>query len=137
MEPPAGDQHLPPTQIGAHASDIHLHRVPAQEVLNLHFPDLAHGHVALKEIVDAREDQHLFPGSLGDPHKLPDHPAGHRGHGDDDLIHLVLRDHPGQIISGAQNGAAQHSLVALQGIIIDKAHELNLVPIVVAQLPGG
>ncbi len=132
-----GHQHCSAAYVGAHARNVHLHRIPAQKVFNLHFPDLAHRHVAFQKIIHAGQDLHLPASGLGDVHKVPHHSPGHGRHGDDDLIHMVFRSHPGEIIPGPQHRVTQNGLLLLEGIIIYEPHQLDAGAVVVAQFPGG
>ena len=55
----AGDEHDPAAQVGAHAVDLHAHRLAAEHVLDLHLAHLAHQvHAAGEQLERRRQRAH-------------------------------------------------------------------------------
>ena len=105
----------------AHLLRVHHDGVAAQQVLQADFAQLAHGHLAVHELVDARYRADLAPCGAAQLQDLPAVGAAAAGDGKDDLVHAVLVAGPGDRVAAAHDGHALKVAAVLAGVVVHRA----------------
>ncbi len=91
----AGHQHAPAADQRGDLLRVGMHRLAAQQVFDLHVAQLADAGRAAQQLIHAGDDAGAHAGLLADVHDLADGRTRGAGHGDDDLVDLIVAHQPG------------------------------------------
>ncbi len=129
---PARNQHPFAPQQSLDRGRVGLDGIPAQQILDLHIPQLGHADSAVQQFIHAWHSFSRNAGLFADIDHFPDYLAGRCRHGDDHLSDLVL---PGQFrnsVAISQHLQAMNAHVMFVHVIIDEADgvqaQLGVVP---------
>ena len=134
----AGDHHHLAGDIPADLLQIHLNRVTAQQILQLHVPELADTDLAVDQLEHPRHRLHPAAGLAADVQNLLAVLSVAGGDGEDDLIDLVLLHRIGDLLPPAGDLYTVQIPAALAGVVVDDAHHPAAQPgIGIDQLASG
>ncbi len=107
IEPPcAGHEHALAADQRGHLRRVGLHRLAAQQVLDLHIAQLLDADTAVQQLVHAWNDARRHAGPIAYLQEFANRLAGRAGHGDDHLVHLLSRA-PGRGSPGGRPARAR------------------------------
>ena len=93
----------------------------AQKVLDGDVPEFRDRDLIVHQLIHAGEHLHFAAGLVAYAEDLLPIFAGHTGHGEEDLRHLILRDILEDRLSSADDGHALDGAVPLVGVVVDDA----------------
>ena len=114
----AGNQHHLPGNVARQFIQVHPHRLPAQQVLGVHLPQLADADLSVEHLIDAGKHMDLTPGSGADVQNLFPGNGGSAGDGKHDLVDPVALHRFGNILPAAHNGDSAEPAVYLRGVVV-------------------
>jgi hypothetical protein len=135
---PAGarDEHDLVLQVGAHAVQLHHHRVAPQHVLDPHFAQLpGELDAAAQELEHRRQRPHRDVALPAGGHDLGPQDAGGRGDRDDDLVRFLAVEDLPDLVRRAQDLHPRRGHVALPRIIVHEPDRPRAEVRVQTQLP--
>jgi len=116
----ARDQHALARQQFPDPGRIGLHRLAAQQIIDLHVAQLVELDAPVQQLVDARHDASSHARGLADVDELAHGPARCARHGDDDLVDMMLSDELWDRLSSSQHpNPVQHHPV-FRRVIVDE-----------------
>ena len=132
---PAGDQDHLALDIIHDLLHLQLHRIPAQQILDLHLPEHGHADLLIDQLVNAGKHQDLAACLLADIQK-PLLCRGREGrNGDDDLLHLIFFRVIGNLLLPADHGNALEICTDLDRIIVYDTGDRPVQMLAVFHLP--
>ena len=131
----AGDHHHLAGDIPADLLQIHLNRVTAQQILQLHVPKLADTDLAADQLEHPRHRLHPAAGLAADVQNLLAVLSVAGGDGENDLIDLVLLHRIGDLLPPAGDLYTVQIPAALAGVVVDDAHHPAAQPGIGIDLP--
>ena len=134
---PAGPrhQHPPPLDQRIHLDRVGEHGLAAQQVLDLHRPQLIQPHLPAQQLVDPGDDARAHACLFADGHDLPDASPGRRGHGDNDLGHVKAARDVRDGMAVAQHRHAVDAHVVLAQVVVDEPDRVDAELGIALQLP--
>ena len=110
MEPPAPVTKIVlPDRKPDRTSAVELHRVAAEQVIELNLAQLGHGDFAGDDVVEGGNGQHLQTGPRGESDGLAPNRVRHRRHGDDRMLDLEVGRHARDIGELPAHGGRRES----------------------------
>ena len=109
--------------------------IPAQQILDLHFPEHGYIHLLVHHLVDAGQHQDLAGGLLADLQQFPAFVRRQGGNGDDNLFYLVLFHHGRNVFLAPHYRDALKPGADLFWIIVDDAGNLPVQVLAVFHFP--
>ena len=100
---------------------VHADGFPAQQILHLHVPQLAHAHLAVDQLVHARKGTQLTVGFLTDIQDIPDHRTGRGRDRDEDLVDIVKVGGFDDLVPAANHLDALDELAPFLPVVVDDA----------------
>ena len=133
----AGHEHHAPAQVGAHAVDLHAHRLAAEHVLHAHLAHLAHEvHAAGEQLEGRGQRAHRDAAVAAGGHDLLAQDARGGGDRDDHLVGLDVVEHARELVGRAEHLVAGHAHALLARVVVHEAHRRRAQARVAAQLEG-
>ena len=126
MEPPApvtrtrlaGREH-------SHLVEVGLNRLAPKQVLDFDVPERANRDPPGEDVVHPGHGAGHGPGFTGGPHDLPDHLARGAGHGDDDLLDIVLAYQCRDIGERPDDRKVPEAVAMLGAVVIDEGNRIE------------
>lgn len=130
----ACDEDAPAAHQLLDGGDVGADGIAAQEVFDIDVAQLVNADRAVEQLVDAGDDLGPDAGGFTDVDDLADLLAGRGRHGDDHHADVVAAGHVGDGLAVAEDGDAVDEDVALAGIVVDIAGDVEAKLGVILQL---
>jgi hypothetical protein len=117
-----------------HLLEVELHGLAAEEILDLHVPELAGLRATVEQVVDRRQDLEVdprFPAAIDDAAHLL---ARGRRHGDDEHLHLIVHRDAEDVGRRTEHRNAMQRAAVRPAVVIEQPDELECRATVVLAL---